>query len=88
MIERTILPVANPDADLPQVDPSSAPAPLSVRLVTVIVIVAPLLGFVAAPFFVWGWGFSWVDLGLLLSMYLVTALGITVGFHRLFTHRS
>src|SRR5262249_51377306 len=24
----------------------------------------------------------------LLGMYLVTALGITVGFHRLFTHRS
>jgi stearoyl-CoA desaturase (delta-9 desaturase) len=88
MIERTLLPVANPDADLPQNDMSSEHAPLSVRLVTVIVIVAPLLGLVAAPFFVWGWGFSWVDLGLLLGMYLVTALGITVGFHRLFTHRS
>ena len=48
----------------------------------------PFLGLIAAPFVVWGWGFSWVDLGLLLGMYLVTALGITVGFHRLFTHRS
>ncbi len=36
----------------------------------------------------WGWGFHWVDLGLLLGMYVLTSLGITVGFHRLFTHRS
>ena len=43
---------------------------------------------VAAPFFVWGWGFRWTDLGLLLGMYVLTALGITVGFHRLFVHRS
>ena len=48
----------------------------------------PFLGLVAAVFFLWGWGFRWVDLGLLLGMYVLTALGITVGFHRLFTHRS
>ena len=41
-----------------------------------------------AVVFFWGWGFHWVDLGLLLGMYVLTALGITVGFHRLFTHRS
>src|SRR5581483_3408377 len=38
--------------------------------------------------FFWGWGFRWTDLGLLLGGYFLTALGITVGFHRLFTHRS
>src|SRR5665213_780303 len=38
--------------------------------------------------FSWGWGFHWTDLGLLLGMYVLTALGITVGFHRLFVHRS
>jgi len=43
---------------------------------------------VAAPFFLWGWGFHWTDLGLLLAMYFLTALGITVGFHRLFVHHS
>ena len=58
------------------------------RVVTLVVIVVPLLGLVAAPFFLWGWGFSWTDMGLLLGMYLVSALGITVGFHRLFVHRS
>jgi stearoyl-CoA desaturase (delta-9 desaturase) len=48
----------------------------------------PLLGVVAAAFLLWGWGFGWVDLGLLIGMYLLTMIGVTVGFHRLFTHRS
>lgn len=43
---------------------------------------------VAAAFFLKGWGFHWTDLGLLLGMYVLTSLGITVGFHRLFVHRS
>lgn len=86
MSEATILPVAEPAAEVPPVAPGRAP--LLMRLVTLVVIVVPLLGLIAAPFFLWGWGFSWVDLGLLLGMYLLTALGITVGFHRLFTHRS
>jgi stearoyl-CoA desaturase (delta-9 desaturase) len=53
-----------------------------------IVVILPFLGFVAVVVSLWGRGFSWVDLGLLSGMYLVTGLGITVGYHRLFTHRS
>ena len=51
-------------------------------------VILPFLGLAAAVFLLWGWGFNWVNLGLLLGMYLATALGITVGYHRLFTHRS
>jgi stearoyl-CoA desaturase (delta-9 desaturase) len=51
-------------------------------------VIAPLLGVAAAIILFWGWGFFWVDLGLLLGLYLATTLGISVGFHRLFTHRS
>jgi stearoyl-CoA desaturase (delta-9 desaturase) len=51
-------------------------------------VVLPFLGLAAAVFLLWGWGFHWVHLGLLLGMYIPTALGITVGYHRLFTHRS
>lgn len=75
-------PVHAPDNHTP------AQASLLVQLGTGVAIVLPLLGVIAAPFFVWGWGFGWVDLGLLLGMYVLTALGITVGFHRLFVHRS
>jgi stearoyl-CoA desaturase (Delta-9 desaturase) len=63
-------------------------ASFAVRAVTMIAIVVPLIGVLAAPFVVWGWGFGWTDLALFVGMYVVTALGITVGFHRLFVHRS
>ena len=63
-------------------------APLIVRVTTFVAIVVPLLGVLAALFFLWGWGFRRADLALLLGMYFFTAIGITVGFHRLFVHRS
>ena len=63
-------------------------AGLGVRIATFFAITIPFLAVLAAPLFLWGWGFHWADLGLLVGMYLLTALGITVGFHRLFVHRS
>ncbi|MCW2501826.1 MAG: stearoyl-CoA 9-desaturase [Actinomycetia bacterium] len=36
----------------------------------------------------WGHGVAVTDLVLLLVLYVVSGLGITVGFHRLFTHGS
>ena len=55
---------------------------------TLLGVVLPFLGLAAAVFCVWGWGFSGLHLGLLAGMYLLTALGVTVGNHRLFTHRA
>jgi stearoyl-CoA desaturase (delta-9 desaturase) len=84
MSQKTDVPVAEPSADIPPRERAS----FIVHLVTILTIAIPLGGVIAAPFFLWGWGFSWTDLGLLLGMYFFTALGITVGFHRLFVHRS
>jgi stearoyl-CoA desaturase (delta-9 desaturase) len=87
--EVTPLPVANPVAQLPAlvISPSDK-VPLSVRTATLVVVIAPFFGLVAAIISFWGWGFRWIDLALLLGMYMLTGLGITVGFHRLFTHRA
>lgn len=52
------------------------------------VVVLPFLGVVAALLLFWGWGVSWREVTLLVGMYLASGLGVTVGFHRLFTHRS
>ncbi|MFL5896254.1 MAG: acyl-CoA desaturase [Thermoleophilaceae bacterium] len=49
---------------------------------------APLVALVAAGWLAWGGLLHWQDLGVLGILYLVTGLGVTVGFHRLFTHRS
>ena len=58
------------------------------RAVVLAAVVLPFLGLVAAIVLVWGWGFSWLDLGLLVGLYLLSGLGVTVGFHRLLTHKS
>ncbi len=84
-------PIESPSAVPAEPRPQEARAehvPLAVRLGTITVITVPFLGVIAAAFFLMGWGFHWTDLGLLLGMYVVTTLGITVGFHRLFVHRS
>jgi len=85
--ELTVLPVADPLAELPP-EPSSERASLAMRFVIFLGITIPLLAVVVVPFVLWGWGFHWTDLFLLVGMYILTALGITVGFHRLFVHRS
>ncbi|TDP92113.1 stearoyl-CoA desaturase (delta-9 desaturase) [Labedaea rhizosphaerae] len=48
----------------------------------------PFLAIVAAVPLAWGWGLGWTDIGLAAGFYVVSALGITVGYHRYFTHRS
>ncbi|NIJ10592.1 stearoyl-CoA desaturase (delta-9 desaturase) [Saccharomonospora amisosensis] len=51
-------------------------------------VLAPLAALIAAVPFAWGWGLTWVDVGLFLFFYVVSGLGITVAFHRHFTHGS
>lgn len=80
------LPVADPRVEL--LIPASERAPLRVRAALIIAVAGPFLGVVTAIVLFWGWGIRWSDLGLLVAMYVLTAIGITVGFHRLFTHRS
>ena len=48
----------------------------------------PFLGLPAAIWLFWGRGVSTVDLALLASLYVLTGLGIGVGYHRLLTHRA
>ena len=38
--------------------------------------------------FAWGWGLSWVDVALFVAFYYLAGLGVTVGYHRYFTHGS
>jgi stearoyl-CoA desaturase (delta-9 desaturase) len=57
-------------------------------LVTVVVVL-PLLALVSA--IVFAWQFGWMSplyLGLMFGGWLLTGLGITVGYHRMLTHRS
>src|SRR5688572_6139062 len=48
----------------------------------------PMLALVAAVPLAWGWGLSWLDVALAVGFYLLSGFGVTVGFHRYFTHRA
>ena len=53
-----------------------------------IFVAVPFLAILVAIPVVWGWGVGWTDLALATVFYLVSGFGITVGFHRYFTHGS
>jgi stearoyl-CoA desaturase (delta-9 desaturase) len=51
-------------------------------------VVVPFLATLVAIVLLWNSLVTPADLVIALAMYLLTAIGITVGFHRLLTHRS
>ncbi|GGI07924.1 acyl-CoA desaturase [Egicoccus halophilus] len=92
--------MSSTSASASSVPPRSGPAPVRgvelaspralrwQRFAMSVAVVLPLAGVAAALWWGWGRGVSGVDVGLLLGFYFFTGLGITVGFHRLFTHQS
>ena len=62
-------------------------SPIYKALVLVIVI-GPLLATAYAIVQLWQKAVHPTDLALLLIMYAITAMGVTIGFHRMLTHRS
>jgi stearoyl-CoA desaturase (Delta-9 desaturase) len=56
------------------------------QLTIAIFLIVPFLALIAAVPFAWGWGLGWTDLGIAAGIYLVSILGVTVGYHRYFTH--
>jgi stearoyl-CoA desaturase (delta-9 desaturase) len=60
----------------------------SERVVRTVVFLVPPAMLVVAGWMAWGGTLHWHDLFVLAITYTLSGLGITVGFHRLFTHRS
>src|SRR3954466_5697613 len=61
---------------------------MGVQLSVYFGVIAPLVALLVAVPFAWGWGLSWVDVGVFVLFYAISGLGITVAFHRYFTHGS
>src|SRR4051812_12212685 len=73
----------------------SSPKPLtegpqsrSILVALYLFVVIPFLAVLVAVPVAWGGWLSWTDIGIGTVYYLVSGLGITVGFHRYFTHSS
>jgi stearoyl-CoA desaturase (Delta-9 desaturase) len=58
------------------------------RYANVGAVIVPFLGFIAALILLWNDLVGWSDLAILAFTYVVTGLGVTIGYHRLLTHRS
>src|SRR4051794_32078444 len=51
-------------------------------------VIVPFVATIAAIAFLWNDFVGWRDLAIFALMYLLTGLGITIGYHRMLTHRA
>ncbi len=63
------------------------------QAVMFISVVGPIAGLIAAIVLLWrphagGIGVGWPEVLVMLAMYALMGFGVTIGFHRLFTHRA
>jgi stearoyl-CoA desaturase (Delta-9 desaturase) len=58
------------------------------KLITLAAVIVPPLGLLSAAGLLWGVALSWLDVALFAILYTACGLGVSVGYHRLFTHRS
>jgi stearoyl-CoA desaturase (delta-9 desaturase) len=58
------------------------------KIVMLVVVVLPFLATLLAIELLWQRAVNWTDLALLIAFNVIGGLGVTVGFHRMLTHRS
>ena len=58
------------------------------RIATGTVSVVPFLALGVVCWQVWASLLHWSDIAVFAILYVLTGFGVTVGFHRLFTHRA
>jgi stearoyl-CoA desaturase (Delta-9 desaturase) len=58
------------------------------KIVMLVVVVLPFLATLFAIELLWQRAVNWTDLGLLVAFNVIAGLGITIGYHRMLTHRS
>ena len=80
----TLAPAAEPERATLGADTQSRREQVALALF----ILVPFLALLAAIPVAWGGWLGWTDVGIALVMYAITGHGVTVGYHRLFTHKS
>lgn len=58
------------------------------RVMTLLTVAVPFVAFFVAVDLLWNKAVTWLDLALMVFMHVIATMGVTVGFHRLLTHRS
>jgi stearoyl-CoA desaturase (delta-9 desaturase) len=58
------------------------------KFVVLLIVFLPFIGTIYAMTMLWQSYVGWLDVSLMFIFYIVSGLGITVGFHRMLTHKS
>jgi stearoyl-CoA desaturase (Delta-9 desaturase) len=58
------------------------------KIVNLIGVALPFVALLAAIALLWNRAIGPLELSLLIGTYVITCLGVTVGYHRMFTHRA
>src|SRR5436309_12123296 len=58
------------------------------KIVNLIGVPLPPLGLIVAIVLLWNRAIGPLELALMISLYVLTAFGVTLGYHRMFTHRA
>src|SRR5947209_19895215 len=58
------------------------------KIVMLVVVVLPFLATLLAIALLWQRAVNWTDIELLIAFNVIAGLGVTIGYHRMLTHRS
>lgn len=61
---------------------------LLVKSVVLFIVIAPFVATLYAMWSLWNNGVDALDVSLMLVLYILSGMGITVGFHRMLTHKA
>jgi len=75
-----------PSRARPDLDPE--PSGTGERILVGVFVAVPMLALLAAVPLAWGWGLGWREIVIAVVFYAISGLGISMGFHRYFTHGS
>jgi stearoyl-CoA desaturase (delta-9 desaturase) len=79
-------PEPTPSLARPDLDPD--PSGSGERILVALFVGVPMLALLAAVPLAWGWGLNWRAVVIAVVFYAISGLGISMGFHRYFTHGS
>ena len=70
-------------------DMERPPKPFNINWLNIVFLTGtPILALIGAIWHGLTWGIGWIEVGIFLFWYFACGLSITVGYHRLFSHRS
>lgn len=72
---------------VPATEPKLEKSPLE-KFVVLLIVLLPFLGTIYAMVMLWQQYVDWLDVTLMFTLYVISGLGITIGFHRMLTHKS